>query len=145
VSYKAFTQQTLFDKSVDILSTVAEPLNSERPKANIENEVCEKMKNLMEVNKYYLNQNLTLHEFSKDTQISARTISGCINQRLGLNFNEWINNYRVDRALEIMRDPKNNHLSIEGIGIDSGFKSRSAMYTAFKKKTGQTPGNFRNL
>jgi AraC-like DNA-binding protein len=145
VSYKAFTQQTLFDKSVDILSTVAEPLNSERPKANIENEVCEKMKNLMLVNKYYLNQSLTLHEFSKDIQISARTISGCINQRLGLNFNEWINNYRVDRALEIMRDPKNNHLSIEGIGIDSGFKSRSAMYTAFKKKTGKTPGNFRNL
>jgi len=145
VSFKAFTHQTLFDKSVDILSTVAEPLNSERPQTIIENEVCEKMKNLMEENKYYLNQNLTLHEFSKEIQISARTISSCVNQSLGLNFNEWINNYRVDSVLEIMKDPKNNHLSIEGIGIDSGFKSRSAMYTAFKKKTGQTPGNFRNL
>jgi len=145
VSFKAFTQQTLFDKSGDILNTVAESLNSERPKAIIENEVCEKMKNLMERNRYYLNQNLTLHEFSKEIQISPRTVSSCVNQNLGLNFNEWINNYRVDRALEIMKEPKNNHLSIEGIGIDSGFKSRSAMYTAFKKKTGQTPGNFRNL
>jgi AraC-like DNA-binding protein len=99
----------------------------------------------MQENKYYLNQNLTLHEFAKETQISPRTISNCVNQSLGLNFNEWINNYRVDRAIEIMKDPKNDHLSIEGVGIDAGFKSRSAMYTAFKKKTGQTPGNFRNL
>ncbi len=33
--------------------------------------------------------------------------------------------------------------TIEGIGIDSGFRSRSAMYTAFKKKTGKSPGHFR--
>jgi AraC-like DNA-binding protein len=145
VSFKAFTQQTLFDTSFNFLSTVAEPLNSERSQASIENEVCDKMKNLMHEHKYYLNQNLTLYEFAKEIQMSPRTISGCVNQNLGLNFNEWINNYRVDRALEILEDPKNNHLSIEGIGIDSGFKSRSAMYTAFKKKTGQTPGNFRNL
>ncbi len=99
----------------------------------------------MQEKRYYLNQNLTLHEFSREIQISARTISICVNQSMRLNFNEWINNYRVGRALEIMQNPKNNHLSIEGIGIDSGFKSRSAMYTAFKKKTGQTPGNFRTL
>jgi AraC-like DNA-binding protein len=62
-----------------------------------------------------------------------------------LNFNEWVNNYRVDKALEILQDKKNDHFSIEGVGIDSGFKSRSAMYTAFKKKTGQSPGNFRSV
>lgn len=68
VSFKAFTQQTLFDKSFDILSTMSEPINSERPQALVENEVCKKMKNLMDLNKYYLNQNLTLQEFSKEIQ-----------------------------------------------------------------------------
>jgi AraC-like DNA-binding protein len=145
VSFKAFTQQTLFDKSTDALSTANEPVISERPGTNLESETCKKIISLMQEKRYYLNQNLTLHEFSREIQISARTISICVNQSMRLNFNEWINNYRVGRALEIMQNPKNNHLSIEGIGIDSGFKSRSAMYTAFKKKTGQTPGNFRTL
>ena len=64
---------------------------------------------------------------------------------MGLNFNEWVNNYRVENALKMIQSDSKNLLSIEGIGLDSGFKSRSAMYAAFKKKTGQSPGHFRNI
>ena len=62
---------------------------------------------------------------------------------MGYNFNEWVNGYRVERALEIIRTDRENKLSIEGIGSDSGFKSRSAMYAAFKKKLGHSPGHYR--
>ncbi len=144
VSYKAFTHQTLFDGSADYLRTINnKPLISEKTVVPVDKEICATIKKEMEVKQYYLNQNLTIYDFAKEIQISARTISSCINQSVGFNFNEWVNNYRVEKALDILKDQNSNHLSIEGIGIDSGFKSRSAMYAAFRKKLGKSPGHYR--
>lgn len=144
VSFKAFTHHTLFDGSSDTLKVLdSEPVISEKSSTPIDNLVCDKIKDEMEIKEYYLNQNLTIHDFAKQIQVSARTISSCINQSVGFNFNEWVNNYRVEKALKILNDKNYNHLSIEGIGIDSGFKSRSAMYAAFRRKLGKSPGHFR--
>lgn len=144
VSFKAFTHQTLFDGSVDSLNSIdTKPLISEKSSTPIDHGICDKIKGEMKGKEYYLNQNLTIHDFAKEIQISARTISSCINQSVGFNFNEWVNNFRVEKALEILNDQNCTHLSIEGIGIDSGFKSRSAMYAAFRKKLGKSPGHFR--
>jgi len=144
VSYKAFTHQTLFDLSADTLNEVdIEPVISIKSSTPVDHESCLRINSEMEMKRYYLDQNLTLHDFAKKLQISARTISLCINKSAGYNFNEWVNNYRVEEALEIMKNPDGKHLSIEGIGMDSGFKSRSAMYAAFRRKHGQTPGHFR--
>jgi AraC-like DNA-binding protein len=144
VSYKAFTHQTLFEESADKLRTLNnKSLISEKTAVPVDEETCATIKNEMEVKQYYLNQNLTIYDFAKELKISARIISSCINQSVGFNFNEWVNNYRVEKALEILKDQNSNHLSIEGIGIDSGFKSRSAMYAAFRKKLGKSPGHFR--
>lgn len=144
VSFKAFTHQTLFDGTADIMKTGdTKFIISDKSNANIDYEVCDKIKSEMEEKKYYMNQNLTLHSFAEEIKISARKISCCINQNLKLNFNEWVNNYRVDKAIEIIKADSKNLLSIEGIGFETGFKSRSAMYAAFKKKINQSPGYFR--
>ncbi|KJF44885.1 helix-turn-helix domain-containing protein [Draconibacterium sediminis] len=143
VSFKAFTQQDLFYQRAETKENHTRK-DPEEDKSKSSNTICESVKNAMETGQYYLNQDLSIHDFAKEINISARTISTCINKSFGFNFNEWVNNYRVEKALEILNDKTNDHLSIEGIGLDSGFKSRSAMYIAFKKKTGKTPGNFRN-
>lgn len=144
VSYKAFTQQTLFDTAADPSGThqikSLEPLKT---RVNVDPDICERIRNEMESREFFLNQNLSLHDFARDIQISSRMISACINQHVGINFNEWVNSYRVDKALSLLKDPKSKHLSIEGIGTNSGFKSRSAMYEAFKRKLGKSPGHFR--
>jgi AraC-like DNA-binding protein len=98
----------------------------------------------MENHQFYLNQELTLHSFAKEINMSSRLISSCINKNMGHNFNEWVNKYRVEKALQIIKSDQKNMLSIEGIGSDSGFKSRSAMYASFKKKLGHSPGFYRN-
>jgi AraC-like DNA-binding protein len=144
VSFKAFTQQTLFDGSFDNLKALdPDSIISNKASTTVEVELCGVIKSKMQTNEYYLNQDLTLHLFAKEILVSARTISTCVNQNLGLNFNEWVNNYRVDKALGIIKTDTKNQLTIEGIGFDAGFKSRSAMYSAFKKKLGQSPGHFR--
>ena len=144
VSFKAFTHQTLFDGSANSSGALdTKPLISDKSSTPVDHEICDKIKSEMNSKEYYLNQNLTIHDFAKEVQISARTISSCINQSVGFNFNEWVNNYRVEKAVTMLNDQSSNHLSIEGIGIDSGFRSRSAMYAAFRKKIGKTPGHFR--
>jgi AraC-like DNA-binding protein len=147
VSYKAFTKQTLFDGSTNSLQPsetyAEEPDRIDKPGKTVDFEICTNIIHEMEVTKSYLNQNLTLHIFARKIDVSARVISSCINQNLGLNFNEWVNNYRVDYAYKMIQSDKTSQLSIEGIGLDSGFKSRSAMYAAFKKKLGHSPGHFR--
>ncbi len=97
----------------------------------------------MENQQFYLNEELTIHLFAKEINMSSRLISSCINKNIGYNFNEWVNHYRVENALQLIKSDKKNTLSIEGIGSDSGFKSRSAMYAAFKKKLGHSPGHYR--
>lgn len=144
VSYKAFTHQTLFETSDE--SPGALELKSTEPRRSsltLDPEICEKIRAEMESGEFYLNQNLSLHDFARELNISARIISICINYHVGVNFNEWVNNYRVDKALAQLQDPDYQYLSIEGIGAGCGFKSRSAMYEAFKKKLGKSPGHFR--
>ncbi len=144
VSYKAFTHQTLFDGSADYLRTLNNsPLIAGKSTAPFDDDTCARIQKEMDAMQYYLNQNLTIYDFAKEIQVSARTISSCINQSVGINFNEWVNNFRVEKVLEILNDQNSNHLSIEGIGSNSGFKSRSAMYAAFRRKLGKSPGHFR--
>ena len=143
VSYKAFTKQTLFDGSQGSSRIWENEVELSNPPSLMDSVTCKRINASMKQKEYFLDQNLTLHSFAKEIQISARTISSCINQNLGLNFNEWVNGYRVDRALEIIHSDSKNQLSIKGIGFDAGFKSRSAMYAAFRKKFGHSPGHFR--
>lgn len=144
VSYKAFTQQTLFEGSANKLKAPeTKPGISRKSSSPIDNEICTRIQNEMVSKAYYLNQNLTIHDFAREIKISARNISSCINQNTGNNFNEWVNNFRVEKALASLKDQDSSHLSIEGIGSDSGFRSRSAMYKAFKRKLGLSPGHFR--
>ena len=145
VSFKAFTQQTLFDKSAYVsIPAKSDPGISSVSKDLLDIGLCDTINEKMMSNEHYLDPDLTIHQFAINIGISARTISNCINQNLGFNFNEWVNNYRVERALEIIRSDTKNQLSIEGIGFEAGFKSRSAMYAAFKKKLGHSPGHFRS-
>ncbi|SIO04064.1 helix-turn-helix domain-containing protein [Algoriphagus halophilus] len=145
VSYKAFTQQTLFDDSLNQLKDNPDnaPILQMSTVSTMDSNLFEKIESEMQENRYYLDQNLTIHDLAKHLKIPARTISTSVNQSAGCNFNEWINNYRVDHALATLQDKNMDHYSIEGIGRDSGFKSRSAMYLAFKNKTGHPPGYFK--
>jgi YesN/AraC family two-component response regulator len=60
------------------------------------------------------------------------------------NFNEWINQNGIEIAQKYMQSEQWNHLSLEGIAREVGFKSRTTFNKAFKGKTGLTPSEFKN-
>ena len=91
---------------------------------------------------FALQQNITLQSLSDEINIPANYISQAINAGLGINFNEFINQFRIEKAIEYLQDPQYSHLNIEGIGQSVGFKSKSSFYSAFKKRTGSTPSAY---
>ena len=56
-------------------------------------------------------------------------------------FAHFINEKRVERAKKLLVN--NHHLSLEGIGYEAGFNSKSSFFATFKKLTGQTPAQYK--
>jgi AraC-like DNA-binding protein len=91
---------------------------------------------LMEKEKPHLDPNMTLQKLSKRIGISKEELSRIINQELFINFNQFLNKYRIKEAKEKLKDTKENQYVILKIAYDVGFNSKSAFNTAFKKNTG---------
>lgn len=88
----------------------------------------------------FLNPNLTLDETAKELKISKHLLSQYLNEKIGKSFTNFINEYRIEKAKELLAS-KNNY-TIEGLGYDSGFNSKSTFFTTFKKITGKTPSDY---
>jgi AraC-like DNA-binding protein len=86
---------------------------------------------------------LTILSLSKHIDLHPKRISKVINYKTNKNFNNYINTFRVNEAKKMLIDENFNHLSIEGIGYEAGFKSKSVFYNSFKKITGLTPSKLR--
>ncbi|MFZ9005141.1 MAG: helix-turn-helix domain-containing protein [Robiginitalea sp.] len=144
ISYKAYQKKDLME-NVPLSLEKGEKEKARAPQLSQNDypDLGSELTSFMESGKIYLRHNLTLYDLSKAMEVSPRLISGCINQNLGNNFAEWVNGFRVQAAMAKLQDPAFDHLSVEGIGLESGFQSRSAMYAAFKKQTGYSPGHFR--
>jgi AraC-like DNA-binding protein len=97
----------------------------------------------MEANKPYLEGDLVLPQLAQQLGISANCLSQVINEQLHVNFYDFINGYRVEEAKGLIRNAGPKNTNILNIALDSGFNSKSAFYTAFKKATSMTPTQYR--
>lgn len=97
------------------------------------------IKQLIENKQLFLNADLTISDIAQNLKQHPKTISKAINGIEGKNFNLFINEFRVIFAKKLLTNPENKHISIEGIGKLSGFRSNSAFYSAFKNLLNITP------
>lgn len=105
--------------------------------------VMRKLNEYMEVAKPYLNPNLNVQELANQVKIPSRTISDVVNNIIGQNFNDYVNNYRVEEFKKLAKDVSKGHYTVLGLGYEAGFKSKTTFNTAFKKFTGMTPSDYR--
>ena len=86
--------------------------------------------------------------FSIDTLCAAidsktRYVSYVINEKLGKNFSTLLSEYRIREACRRLSDPAGfGNITIEGVGLSLGFRSRSNFAAHFKKQTGLSPNEF---
>ena len=93
-------------------------------------------------NKPYLNPDLSLRDLAKQIDMHPNHLSWLLNNSIGLNFNEFINQYRIEAFKSKAKAQENKNLTIEGLAYESGFNSKTAFHTFFKRETGMTPRQF---
>ena len=107
------------------------------------NEILIRLENFMLEEKPYRSPSLRIKTLAELTNIPAHHISQVINQKLGQNFYEFVNSYRIKEAQQILNSETADRYTITAIGHEVGFNSKTAFYTAFKKYTGLTPSEFK--
>lgn len=87
----------------------------------------------------FLDTQLSLKFVADTMELNTNKISYLINKAFQLNFNDFVNSYRLKHFKTIALNPKNAHLTILALAYDSGFNSKSVFNTYFKKSEGITP------
>jgi AraC-like DNA-binding protein len=101
-----------------------------------------KIENLIQEEQLYQNPELTLTDLAKKLETNASVISKTINQGFQMNFNDCINNYRIEAVKNSFSNGEHKKTTLLGIAYDCGFNSKATFNRAFKKNTGKTPKEF---
>ena len=102
----------------------------------------ERLRCVMKNEKLYVNPDLNLNALANYTGIVPKTISTVLNQHLGKNFNDFVNDYRVREVCRKLSDPTYQHLTISGMALDSGFNSQATFQRSFKSIMGISPKEY---
>lgn len=98
--------------------------------------------NLFEKERSYLDPGISLSSLSSKLSVSPNHLSQVINENIGITFFDLINQRRIEEAKKLLISKP--EYTILAVAMDSGFNSKSAFNSAFKKFTGTTPTAYRN-
>lgn len=112
-------------------------LNEDRKKI-----ITKKILEVFERDKPFLNPDFNMDMLSEAIHIPKHQISHVMNTELNSNFFNFVNAYRVEEVKKMLSD-ENHPYSIEAIGYECGFNSKSSFFSVFKKMTGKTPFVFK--
>jgi AraC-like DNA-binding protein len=82
-------------------------------------------------------------DLSTDIGIPIWQLSLFLNREIGLNFNAFINHYRVWHCERLIQNGDATRENIDSLAVHCGFSNRISLYMAFKKFTGFTPSRYK--
>ena len=147
--YKALNNPGLFRTIDSKLKLVQDIISEEKNNAQFANEKEHHNEKLLKLQQYmmkekpFLNPSLTIQDISATIEIPVRDLSLLINHTLEQHFYDFVNAYRIESAMDILKDQTKSKLTVLEILYDVGFNSKSSFNTAFKKHTGTTPTSYR--
>ncbi|MFP5129830.1 helix-turn-helix domain-containing protein [Phocaeicola coprocola] len=103
----------------------------------------QRLERLMQEEEVY-KENLLTKERVADLLGTNRTyLSQVINEQTQQNFTQYINNYRINEAIRLLSDPKND-IPLKAVAAEVGFSSMSTFYKIFQNTVGIPPKQYRN-
>jgi AraC-like DNA-binding protein len=102
------------------------------------------LKQYMTEKEPFLDPSLTIQELSNQIHIPVRDLSILINHHIDQHFFDFVNEYRIQKAMNILKDQSKSQLTVLEILYEVGFNSKSSFNTSFKKYTNLTPTAYRN-
>lgn len=99
----------------------------------------QKVTHIIESELLYEDPELTLTQLARKLNTNPSFLSKIINQGFSLNFNDYINLYRVEAVKRLLIAGEQKKQTLLGIAYDCGFNSKATFNRSFKKATGQSP------
>lgn len=99
----------------------------------------------MDKTEIWKNPELSVADLSNETKIPKHYITQLLNEKLEKNFYTFVNEYRTEGAMKMLRDNSFDNWSIIAIAFECGFNSKSAFNNFFKKHTGTTPSTYKKM
>lgn len=106
-----------------------------------ENNLKERINELLEQRKVFLDPELKLDSFAKMLDTPKNTISKFFSMK-GENFRKVINQYRVAYFIDLVDKGQHNEMSLLGLALESGFNSKASFNRIFKEQKGSTPSEY---
>lgn len=101
------------------------------------------VKNVLEyIENNYTDPNLSIDMIASEINRSANYTRSLFKQSQGISISDYISKKRFD---EVCRQLVETNLTAQEIGASIGLNSGSYFYTSFKRHTGYTPDQYRNL
>ena len=107
------------------------------------NDLWEQVTQCMEKGQVYHDSELTIDKLAARLSTNRSYLSRVINEYAGMNFNQYLNKYRIEEAIRSIAESKGECL-LKSLAFDLGFKSTSGFNKAFSKETGIPPSVFRD-
>ncbi|MCB0557724.1 MAG: AraC family transcriptional regulator [Lewinellaceae bacterium] len=106
------------------------------------NEIKEQLEQAMEESQPYRNPGLNLHSLAEMAGTSPHSLSRVINEGYGMNFNDFVNSYRIEEFKRIAQQEDYQNHTLLAIAFIVGFNSKSAFNRSFKKLEDCTPREY---
>jgi len=117
--------------------------NPKAPKAPLAEESFSEGKNqilvLIKSEKIYQNPTLSLNDVANQLGITSKQVSQIINQGFEMNFNDFVNHYRVEAFKDQIASGEHKKFTLLSIALACGFNSKTTFNRVFKRNEGMTP------
>jgi len=128
----------VIDEEKDLVAIKAQILPDDEKLIHLKS----KLKDLMEQELLFERSDLTLSDVALKLETNAVVLSKVVNQQFNLNFNDYVNQYRVKAVIERIANPQFKNQTLLAIAFDAGFNSKATFNRAFKKFTNKNPKDF---
>ncbi len=147
-SYFAFRQPTLYQDTTShhLVEIVPRPTNKAAKPLLDEDKIVKISKGLdtyLLEKKPFLNPKIRMPEIATAIDITPNEFSWYLNEHKKTNFFTFINELRIDHAVQLLQDESYKPYTLEAISQMSGFQSKTTFNNRFKEIKQVTPSAFR--
>lgn len=122
VAQKKYAQSRLSSKELDALKN--------------------QLESLMLQKKPFLNRKLLKSQLAEMLGVSNPEMARLLNERIGMNFFEYVNYYRIKEFIELSKTNKAKNMTFFGLAQEAGFNSKTTFNKSFKDLMGTTPKEY---
>jgi AraC-like DNA-binding protein len=102
----------------------------------------DKVETLMLLDKMYENPELVISDLSNKLETHSKKISYVINQGFKMNFNDFVNHYRIRAVIQKIEEGEHTTQTLLSLAFECGFNSKSTFNRAFKRSTSLSPKEY---